>query len=250
MPLRVLGPIILIILLCGCQNDNACIDFISPDDLEISQVLHCSEECGPCIHLRVAPKDPSKNLKLNYSWRFENADGTHADDGALFCVVREATGYVTLVVENLGCSLEMDVDLMEPDAALPEGGTISNQVWMEDHNVPQGLNVLDDQDKLLQGVVVDLLSASDYSLVMRDTTDSNGLYSFEDVMGGDYVIRFHPLANTHFVIPKQSADEMLDSDSNVSGYTEIFHMGHCQSVLSIGAGIHADSPICELICGH
>lgn len=250
MPLRVLGPLVLIILLYGCGNHNACIDFISSDDLDISQVLHCSEQCGPCIHLRVTPNEAAENLALTYSWRFDDVNGTHSDRGELFCVAREAKGSVTLLVENKGCSFEMDIELMEPETVFPKGGTISNQVWMEDHNATEGLNVLDSRDEMMEGVVVDLLRASDYALVMRDMTDANGLYIFEDVMGGDYVIRFHPVANTHFVIPKQSTDEMLDSDSNISGYTEIFHLGHCQSILSIGAGMHIDSPTCELICGN
>ena len=97
--------------------------------------------------------------------------------------VPDSTSEVTLTPAN--------PDNLDQDFGYePQLGVIGDTIWHDDDQ--DGNDVLDGDDRPIEGVVVNLLD-SDGTIVASDTTDANGQYLFEDLPLGDYVVQIDTL---------------------------------------------------------
>lgn len=94
------------------------------------------------------------------------------------------------------------------DAGLQPTAAIGDFVW-NDVNV----NGVQDVGELgIQGVTVNLRDAANTTTLATDTTDANGLYSFDNLTPGNYLVQF--ITPTGFASTQldQGGDDALDSD--------------------------------------
>jgi len=124
----------------------------------------------------------------------------------------------------------------------PEGGDFNGFVW-EDLN---GNGVQDGGEPGIQGVPVSLFTSNGV-LVSTQFTDGGGLYIFEDIPNGNYIIHFGPSIDYSFTLPNVGSDG-TDSDvdqSNGSGTTSLFM--HTGGDRAFDAGVHLCVPVGELV---
>ena len=87
---------------------------------------------------------------------------------------------------------------------------IGDRVWIDADQ--DGLQDTEELGKA--GVTVQLLSSPDASLISQTITDENGLYRFDDVAPGAYLLAFVLSADHHFTLRDQAGDDNLDSDAD------------------------------------
>ncbi|QDV43205.1 Serine-aspartate repeat-containing protein I precursor [Stieleria neptunia] len=112
-------------------------------------------------------------------------------------------------------------------------GKIGNYVWndldrdgKQDHNEPG-----------IPGVTVKLLDPH-HNVVATTTTDSDGLYSFNGLDSGDYLVQF--IAPEDFVFSPQYQGSNADNGSNAGadGKTDLIHLDDHECDNSIDAGLY------------
>jgi len=125
---------------------------------------------------------------------------------------------------------------LRPTGVLQAPG-IGDMVWMD-----ANMNGLQDDpvdEPGLGGITVQLLSCADSSVVASETTDSLGLYGFDDLTPGDYFL--------HFVLPEGYAfspqdvglNDSIDSDADtMTGYTECVSIDSGEVDLTWDAGMY------------
>lgn len=88
----------------------------------------------------------------------------------------------------------------------------------------------------LQGVGVSVVNASNNTIQGTTTTNSNGAYSFNNLLPGTYYVIFDPLAGYNRTVADQGADAS-DSDANaLTGQTPDITLAAGQSNTTIDAG--------------
>ena len=132
---------------------------------------------------------------------------------------------------------------------------IGNFVWFDSNN-----NGIQDPGEIeIEGVEVKLMTAGpdgifytdDDVTIASEFTDSMGLYLFENVVAGDYIIMFciDTFPGTEFTTQNTGGDDELDSDANrVNGKTDPFNVVAGQDDnLSFDAGIILTPTGCDNI---
>ena len=122
---------------------------------------------------------------------------------------------------------------------------IGDFVWQDDN----GNGLQDGGEPRLAGVGVELFKATD-TLVHSAVTDSQGAYSFTDLVAGDYYLRFSPPAGYGATVQVEDSPEL---DSNVVAQTretEVFSLASGQTDLSIDAGFTAGCTDVTLVSFH
>ncbi|SOE20437.1 conserved repeat domain-containing protein/gliding motility-associated C-terminal domain-containing protein [Spirosomataceae bacterium TFI 002] len=113
---------------------------------------------------------------------------------------------------------------------------IGNYVW-EDVNA-NGLNELG--ESAVSGVIVELLDNNGL-VIKKDTTDANGLYLFENLVPGDYAVRFLSSSlpsGFKFTTNNNGTDDTDDSDADpLTGETVTTTLSPGESDLTWDAGI-------------
>ena len=75
----------------------------------------------------------------------------------------------------------------------------------------------------IPAIVVELYSASDFSVIRSGLTDMTGVYSFPLPEAGDYFIQFtYPIAGFNTVSKRVGSDNTINSSTDNSGATDIF----------------------------
>ncbi|MDG1765676.1 MAG: SdrD B-like domain-containing protein, partial [Flavobacteriales bacterium] len=123
---------------------------------------------------------------------------------------------------------------------------IGDFVWYDDNQN----GIQDAGEEGVNGVEVNLVAAgtdgifgtADDQVIASDTTDENGMYLFENVLPGEYIIVFNPeTLPVDYVLTAQNqgGDDELDSDADsITGATEPFTVVYGQDDdLSFDAGI-------------
>ncbi|MGC9419667.1 MAG: SdrD B-like domain-containing protein [Rhodovulum sp.] len=87
----------------------------------------------------------------------------------------------------------------------------------------------------VDGATVELIDA-DGNVVATTTTDHYGTYKFENVVPGDYTIKFTNPDGTEFV-QKDVGAAGEDSDANANGVTDSFTVGSGQHLWNVDAGV-------------
>jgi hypothetical protein len=151
-----------------------------------------------------------------------------------------------LMLVAFGCSVDNPTQpntnqaRLRPTAVLQVPG-IGDLVWMDaNHN-----GIQDDpaEEPGLSGVTVELLLCDDSSVVASTTTDTMGLYGFEDLTPGDYFLHF-ALPDGYAFSPMNAGDnDSLDSDADtLTGYTDCVAIDSGEVDLTWDAGMYPLPP--------
>lgn len=120
----------------------------------------------------------------------------------------------------------------EIDNISPKTIEIGDYVWYDDNND----GIQDQDEEAAGGLTVELLETNG-TVVAIDITDINGNYLFENVVPGEYQVRFSGLPTQYaFTKMNQGSDDAIDSDVDSDGYTPVINF--TQSDLTIDAGIY------------
>ncbi len=127
-------------------------------------------------------------------------------------------------------------EICGPDPACatpPVTGSVGDFVWLD-----ANANGLQDEDEPgIAGVTVYLLSTTD-EVLDQTTTDADGLYLFEDLVDGDYRVRFTLPAGYLFTEPQVGGDGTKDSDADpVTGLTPVFALLPGEHIRHVDAGL-------------
>jgi uncharacterized repeat protein (TIGR01451 family) len=100
------------------------------------------------------------------------------------------------------------------------------------------------------GVEVKLLNSDETPTGITDTTDVNGFYSFNDIVPGDYKVKFVlPPGSGYGFSPKdQGSDNALDSDADTAtGLTDLIALAPGQSDLTWDAGMFRMASLSDFV---
>jgi len=118
-----------------------------------------------------------------------------------------------------------------PIERLPAG--LGDYVWLD----ADADGIQDETEAGVAGVTVNLYS-SDNTLVDTTTTDSAGLYLFDDLTPGDYYVEFIAPTDYEFTLQDAAENDLLDSDADsVTGRTAVTTLVSGEHDLSWDAGI-------------
>jgi hypothetical protein len=120
----------------------------------------------------------------------------------------------------------------EKDEQVELFGSISDLVWKDANE--NGLQ--DDEEPGISGVEVHLLSSEGEKLDSV-LTDDQGLYIFEEVVSGEYALKFKAPEGLLFTLKDQGDDDGVDSDANKEGYTEPFALAPDEHLYNLDAGL-------------
>ena len=130
-------------------------------------------------------------------------------------------------------TLDPDEDDLTWDAGLAPLATIGDRVW-NDFNKN---GVQDTNEPGMRGVQVSLLDGSGIFL-QSTTTDVDGLYLFENLLPGDYIIQVVPPDGYGFTPAGRGGDAALDSDVDpTSGRTISTYLDYGEIDLTWDAGV-------------
>jgi LPXTG-site transpeptidase (sortase) family protein len=175
---------------------------------------------------------------------------TNLIPGYYSLVFAPTSGFFTLINQGTDGNLDSDaivptgqtiLTLLDPgendmswDAGLYQPASLGNFVW-NDLNA-NGLQ--DSGEAGIPGVLVDLYRSGS-GQVASTTTDVNGLYSFTNLVPGNYTIHFTLPANNHFSVANTGADDTLDSDANpATGWTDTVSLTSGQNDDTWDAGMY------------
>ncbi|HNW58431.1 MAG TPA: SdrD B-like domain-containing protein [bacterium] len=110
---------------------------------------------------------------------------------------------------------------------------IGDRVWNDSNR-----NGLQDEGEVgMPGITVNLLSGADASLVLTDQTDADGLYLFQDMAPGSYILQVVQPADFNYTQIQQGSDPALDSDIiPASGQSAPFSVVSNTDYLTMDAG--------------
>ena len=129
-------------------------------------------------------------------------------------------------------TLDPDEDDMTWDAGLTPLGSIGNRVWL-DFDMD---GVQDGGEANYPGIVVNLLDSGG-GFIATDTTDANGLYLFDNLLQGDYIVEFVLPTSTIFS-PQNVGADTTDSDANIpTGETALINLSWGENDDTWDAGI-------------
>ena len=216
----------------GCSDDNPCSKFIIEEDIQLGEQLdsttHPDELRTTALKVLIAN---GEDLGLSYSWAVAGESYTGSQ------LELQGTGKQEgqLTVSNAGCSITKTV-LFEFD--IPTG-SIGGTVWEDIEDPTSEQQALDETDKRLSDVVVQLLSAADRVVLQETVSDEQGTYLFTGLRAGDYIVKFQELGTLPFVSKNASGDMNIDSDADEEGYTEIITIADWENKTNINAGYHS-----------
>jgi 5-hydroxyisourate hydrolase-like protein (transthyretin family) len=123
------------------------------------------------------------------------------------------------------------------DAGLYQLGTITDRVWTDTN----GNGIQDPHEQGVAGVTVNL-RAPGGGLVSSTGTDTSGVYTFSDIVPGDYYLEFVPPSGSveyAFTRPFQGDDLTKDSDADQNSHaTAVFGLASGKTVTGLAAGVY------------
>ncbi len=129
------------------------------------------------------------------------------------------------------------------DMGIYAPASLGNKVW----NDKNANGVQDDGEAPVAGVDVTLLGsdcATAFAGVDPQTTDADGLYLFEDLVAGDYCVRFTNIPAGYAISPQDKGDNAKDSDVNVvTGITTPITLNAGDNDLTWDMGIYEEASI-------
>jgi len=168
-----------------------------------------------------------------FSPAIQGTDNTKDSD-----ILNLVDGYTNVISITSGQVLtNIDAAINLPGSA---ACTISDFVWNDmDADGKQEVN-----EPGITGVSVKLYKSDGVTLVKSTTTTTGGLYSFTNVIAGDYLVKFAAPSGYFFSPKAAAADVTLDSDVNPgTGKTDVFTMAGGATNSDIDAGMYKKGSI-------
>ena len=138
-------------------------------------------------------------------------------------------------------NITIDAGLVEEAPPPPELGAIGDRVWFD----ANGNGIQDPGEPGVAGVTVELTgagddgvfgTADDINLVTQ--TNADGLYLFDELEQGDYIVTFFAPDGTELTIQNAGTDPTVDSDADPdTGETDVISLGAGEINLTIDAGL-------------
>ncbi|MCX8056048.1 MAG: CIA30 family protein, partial [Ignavibacteria bacterium] len=123
-------------------------------------------------------------------------------------------------------------------------GSIGDFVWFD----ANGNGIQDAGETGLAGITVKLYDCSD-NLISTTTTNSQGKYKFEDLMPGNYYVKFMAPTGYLFTIKDAGSDDTKDSDADpLTGKTVCFTLAAGQNDMTWDAGL-SECVVGYKVCG-
>ena len=163
-----------------------------------------------------------------YSWDFNN-DGTLDStlQNPTWSYSTPGTYTVKLTVTPFRCVPRT----VTKDIIVRYDGSISDYVWLDENN-----DGIQDGDEVgVEGVTVRLYSGG--TLLGETVTDPTGLYIFDNLSAGTYIIQFMAPQGFAFTSPRQGGDTTADSDPGANGRTPPIILGIDENNPTIDAGL-------------
>ncbi|WP_187271163.1 DUF7619 domain-containing protein [Neolewinella aurantiaca] len=136
--------------------------------------------------------------------------------------------YIASITINGSCSLAEEFTIVQS----ADCGSISGFTWLDE--IENGLR--DPDEIALEGVEVNLVSASDFNeVIATQVTTANG-YFFTNVVPGDYVLLFDPQAGNTPTTYQVGSDPAVDNDVSPDYATETITVGADDAVVNIDGG--------------
>lgn len=137
---------------------------------------------------------------------------------------------------------------LRPVSILQEPG-IGDLVWMD-----ANMNGIQDdpaEEPGLANIAVQLLSCDDSTVVATDTTDTNGLYGFEDLTPGSYFLHFALPEGYAFSPMNIGVNDTIDSDADtLTGFTTCITIDTGEVDLNWDAGMYMITGGCTYSKGY
>ncbi len=208
--------------------DTSAIEILATQDTTISAVVTDANGCMESAQIAITVhQNPSVSLNVGntlcsqptgsisatitggtppYSLEWSN-DVTNQDS-----ITDLDFGLYTLeVTDSLGCSTSASALVNFLPCA-----ELGNYVW---HDINYD-GIQDSTDLPLQGVIVLLRNEMDEE-IGRDTTDEDGLYLFDALEGGEYIVEFEPPKEYYATHPLASLDTEVDSDADTLSHKTV-----------------------------
>jgi len=133
-------------------------------------------------------------------------------------VVRDADDPTTEYDTGTGVILDDDY----------EESSIDGRVWED----VDGNGIQDDGEPGLVGITVNLYEVGGGPAVASTIVGTDGGYSFDSLIAGDYYVEFVAEGDLRFVDQNQGDDDTVDSDANENGRTDVIHLATKQPYYS------------------
>lgn len=121
-------------------------------------------------------------------------------------------------------------------------GSIGDLVWKDTNN--NGIQDLP-AEKGVKGVIIQLLNADNNdALLATDTTDANGIYSFNGLDSGTYKVKIvlSSLPDSCKISPKQDVTTGGGNDTNDSDFNPTSGESPVVTINTLGSGLQKDNP--------
>ncbi|RME56939.1 MAG: hypothetical protein D6790_14040, partial [Caldilineae bacterium] len=140
-----------------------------------------------------------------------------------------------------GSPIGNDVSDTDDAKVAISGGSIGDRVW-DDAN---GNGIQDVDESGIAGVTVKLYKAGDLNNpIATTTTDLDGLYSFDNLDPGNYVVEFILPSGKAFTLLNQGGDDTVDSDANpADGKSPTITLTAGQHNTTVDAGLYTPASI-------
>ena len=140
-------------------------------------------------------------------------------------------------------TLQSEQQNLTLDAGLFQTASLGDLVWEDlDAN-----GVLDTGEPGIAGVTVTLQNATGDALDST-TTDADGMYTFGDLVPGQYKVTFTLPADFQFCAADQGSDDTIDSDANQSnGMTPVITLGSADGNISLDAGMFRPASVADFV---
>jgi YVTN family beta-propeller protein len=156
--------------------------------------------------------------------------------------VNVAVVTATPVVEDFGGGFEEIPNVppvtAEDDAVVNVAtpvGSIGDRVWLDQN----GNGIQNVGEPGIPGVTVRLLNSTGTQVLATVQTDGDGLYLFNNLQAGDYIVEFELPANFVFSPYKVGGNNNVDSDADpTTGRSPVISLGTGQNILTVDAGLY------------
>lgn len=162
------------------------------------------------------------------TWTIKGIGGATDSNVGGTLVTPETSAF--LITDNIVLGATDDLTI---DAGLyPPLGAIGDTVWKD----VNGNGINDAGDTTISGVKVDLLNASNVE-ISTTMTDASGLYLFNNLMPGQYKVRFPQMSGTLILTHKNTgSNKLIDSNPSANGISDNINLQLGEVNLTIDAG--------------
>lgn len=237
-----------IITLNGIPNGDYTVTVIDEANPICSQVASGTEDCRPILTCDVAATTEPYCLdngefrvtvSLSGTGVYSLADGFNApltgQTAGIIDMGPIPNGDYTIIISDESLD-DCSITLTGEQICESILGSIGNLIFNDSNQ--DGIQQINESG--IEGVSVNLINDDTNQLVGIAITDENGMYLFEGLPAGNYLI-FVQIPTDFLVSPQDvGGDDELDSDINSTGISSVVTLGAGDNVMNLDAGLFED----------